>query len=187
MNMYRKAAVFLHGLAAADRDWLLARLSEPQRNVLDGLLKELSSLGIPQVPTILAEVGRLRFEDREEAPLRAGAPAHIAAMASATPEALWLILEHQPNAVVSAVLSAEAWPWHDGLLELIPPGRRESIESEAAVRHSPTSKARDALLRTVAQRLPAQDVVARGQAEGTAGSRRRSSWWAGRRRLSWQP
>lgn len=186
MNMYRKAAVFLHGLAAADRDWLLARLNEPQRNVLDGLLKELCALGIPQIPTILAEVGRLRFEDRDEAPLRAGAPAHIAALASATAEALWLILEHQPNAVVSAVMLAEAWPWHEAILELMPASRRESVEGEAAVRHPPTSKTRDALLRTVARRLPAQDDVVREQAAGTTRPRR-SSWWTGRRRLSWQP
>lgn len=191
MKMYRKAAVFLHGLAAADRDWLLARLDGPQRAVLDELLDELSALGIPRTPSVLGDVGRLRFEDQfenqEEAPLYAGAPAHVAALAAATPQALWSILEHQPDAIVSAVLSAEAWPWRDALLERMPALRRASVERRTAGSDAPTPKALDALLRTVARCLSADEERPRERVADARRTRRRSWWLAGRRRLSWQP
>ena len=43
----RRAALTLHALGAADRDWLLQRLGEPSREALLALLGELRELAIP--------------------------------------------------------------------------------------------------------------------------------------------
>jgi hypothetical protein len=43
----RRAALAVHGLAHADRDWLLAQLPTGDRERLWGLLQELTALGIP--------------------------------------------------------------------------------------------------------------------------------------------
>lgn len=64
----RRAALTLHALAPADRAWMLDRLNPSQRSLLQELLAELESLGIPQdvalirdalasAPTFVARTG----------------------------------------------------------------------------------------------------------------------------------
>jgi hypothetical protein len=54
----RRAALLLHGLNIQDRQWLLQRLGEAQRQQLQGLLDELSTLGVEvdraDIPALLA-------------------------------------------------------------------------------------------------------------------------------------
>lgn len=49
----RHAALALHALGAADRDWLLQRLSPTQQQALQDLLAELQELGIPPDQSVI--------------------------------------------------------------------------------------------------------------------------------------
>ena len=56
MSSARQVALILHGLADADRAWLLGRLPPAQVGMLEPLLAELRELGIPADPELAAQV-----------------------------------------------------------------------------------------------------------------------------------
>lgn len=51
----RRVALALHGMAAADREWMLQQLGEQRRAVIEGLLAELRELGVPAPPPSLVD------------------------------------------------------------------------------------------------------------------------------------
>jgi hypothetical protein len=51
----RHAALALHGMAAADRDWMLQQLGAERRALIEGLLAELRELGVAAEPQWLAD------------------------------------------------------------------------------------------------------------------------------------
>lgn len=67
----RRAALALHALGTADRDWLLQRLATPQQQALATLLAELQELGIPPdagvIRTALSEAAEAPALPRDEA------------------------------------------------------------------------------------------------------------------------
>lgn len=98
----RRAALMLHALSAADRQWVLASLTEADRQVLGAMLGELRELGVP--PDLAAELCGPRSAampedslDRAESP-RAGA-GRAAALTAA--------LVDEPTALVDAALALQ--------------------------------------------------------------------------------
>ncbi len=51
----RRAALTVHALPPAEREWLLAQLGDGHRTRLQALLAELASLGIPQDPQVVRQ------------------------------------------------------------------------------------------------------------------------------------
>lgn len=88
----RRAALALHALSAADRAWLLQRLSPAQREALNALLAELKELGIPPdqgvIRAALSQTTTASDFSEEEA------------------RGLCLALEHEPPALQSLLLAA---------------------------------------------------------------------------------
>jgi len=99
----RRAALALHALGQADRDWLLEQLPPQPRQTLGGLLAELTELGIaPDVEVIRAALS--------EKPPEPSLSAHEA-------RALCLVLSEEAPAVRSLLLAALSAPEREVVLQ----------------------------------------------------------------------
>jgi hypothetical protein len=118
----RQAALLVHSLAAADREWVLSHLSGPEQDRLRGLLSELGELGIPQdrrlVESALATsaprataIASLPMDDD-------GLVRHAGAQAIAE------ALHREPTDFVRKLIACGDWPWLDEVASRlgIPPG-----------------------------------------------------------------
>lgn len=163
MSGHRQAAVALHGVTDQDRELILAQLPEADQATLRHYLAELRALG---------------FQPDAMAPALAGAPGPGAALASASPERIFAVLEPEPATLVAQVLALEDWGWSAGLLALCTPARREQIRAAGGAAPAP---ARASVLRAA---LTAR-LAAYPPAEAHAGVTR-GPWMALRRWLgSW--
>lgn len=99
----RRAALALHALGQADREWLLNQLPVPSRQTLGELLAELSELGIPPDD----EVIRVALSE--------AAPDHP--MSTGEARALCLVLADEAPAVQSLLLAALPVPQRDAVLQ----------------------------------------------------------------------
>jgi hypothetical protein len=107
----RQAALLVHSLSAADREWVLSRLSGAEQERLRGLLSELGELGIPKDRRLV------------ESALTAAVPraATVATMPvddeglvrHAGAEAIADALHREPNAFVRKLIACADWPWVD--------------------------------------------------------------------------
>ena len=140
MSSTRQVALILHGLAEADRAWLLGRLPPAQVSMLEPLLAELRELGIPADPALAththdAEMHRLTQTIRA---------CSLSQLQSA--------LADEPHGVIAAVLVADNWPWQDVFLAAQEPAKARAIKD--LMRSNPGGATlHRALLRELAQRL----------------------------------
>lgn len=111
----RKAALLLHTLPRGDRDWMLARLTPPERSTLAPLLSELETLGFPADRALLEDV--LESEASGPVPLESADPGELAA-----------ILRDEPAGVVARLLALAEWPWREAVLEALGSAKRREIE-----------------------------------------------------------
>ena len=105
----RRAALTLHALGRADRDWLLAQLSMAEQNAMTALLDELTELGIPKDKALVREA--LGFTSPES---------DAAARLSADPSALWAVLAKEPRGVQLACMGLLSDFHRAALLAAIP-------------------------------------------------------------------
>jgi len=123
MSSPRQVALMLHGLADADRAWLLGRLPPAQVEVLEPLLVELRELGIPADPALTAQaLEPIAAQDDSE---MRGIMQTIAA--STLPQ-LQLALADEPQGVIAAILTAGNWPWQEAFLAAQEPAKVRSIK-----------------------------------------------------------
>ena len=107
----RRAALLLHAMAPADRDWVLTRLPANGRAGLETLLRELGELGIPRDSALLEQVVTVKAHAAEpnlDAPDRA---ALFTAIAAADPARLAIVLRDEPVDLVAMLLAARDWTW----------------------------------------------------------------------------
>lgn len=130
----RRAALLLHAMAPADRDWLLERMPAPAGQALRGLLIELAELGIPPDTELLGSV--LQVPRSHEA---LAAPAVHAEVSEDAPflmaldaggiDALVRAWQGQPSRLVARALCLRPWPWRPLALEKLPlPQRRRVMD-----------------------------------------------------------
>jgi hypothetical protein len=136
----RQAALLLHTLTPADREWLLARLSDAERLALEPLLEELRALGIPADRELLGEVIPAPGEAAtpEAAPGRPAATtgpettgpeeaAHLRSLERADPVGLAAVLCDEPSGLIVHLLRMREWPWRQALIEQLG-GRGKEVE-----------------------------------------------------------
>lgn len=147
----RRAALMVHALAGADREWLLEQLPREQRERLQPLLADLQALGIPADAALLQQV------IAAPAPERAPAP-QPPSLENADAAALGRALQDEPARLVAQLLHARAWPWHDELLAQMPPLKRRRVEEAlAALQGAPAAPLalQEAMVGAVLRRMPA--------------------------------
>jgi hypothetical protein len=156
MDVFKKAALHLHGLEPVDCHWILEQLPEMQRETLAAMLDELRELGIPRDPTVLTlsnNEGALDQNSRKHPKAGREEPV-FAAIANAPISRLGEILENESDATIAAVLLADEWPWKTPLLTGFDLDRQKKISREMeTLRGKLTEKFRSSLLSVLAERL----------------------------------
>jgi hypothetical protein len=138
MDSHRQSALLLHGLAEADRRWVLEHLDEEDRRILAEHLTELSSLGIPRDPTLI---------DAIKSPSRAApTPMHVAS----APQ-MQALLGDEPLWLVQYILALDDWPWRQAFLDGLTARQRKGL---AAAEFAPLGpKLAECLRNQLEQRL----------------------------------
>lgn len=122
---YKRAALSVHGLAEADRQWLLSRLPAAEGEALQHLIGELSSPRMRRLAgwrQVLA--GGLRANKPETKQSIKNAEGTIEA---ASAQEVRDLLEQEPDWVIAVILAHRTWPWTIGYLASIEQHRRLSI------------------------------------------------------------
>jgi hypothetical protein len=137
----KRAALALHGVNVEDRAWILGRMPERERGILEQLLEELRELGIPQPPAML-HAERTPYER-----IRDAGGARVA-----------LILRRESDIVVAECLALAEWPWRNPILSSLPRRRRERVLQQIRDRGDlPAAPARKAaVLASLEARLAAR-------------------------------
>lgn len=122
MDGMRRAALTLHGLQPADREWVLSQLDVSERDAMTRLLAELGELGIPSDQGLVQEalVGREGLS--VVAPLSS-----TAKVRSASPEQMHAVVSQEPDHFIACLLKVEEWPWKHALLTALGEARQRAI------------------------------------------------------------
>jgi len=175
----RRAALLLHSIVPADRQWLLDRLPPAQRSAIQALLDELTALGLPVdselVRSALAEPAAVPLDD-------------TTALRAASGQRIAQLLVDEPDRLIARVLRCGPWPWQEAVLIHIGASRRRRVvehlgpvAANEAFQRKPLDQA---LLRTLLERSraldggagsPSDDAV---QRPGLGGALRRMAGWA---------
>jgi hypothetical protein len=152
MSTPDRALEMLATLSAADRDWILGKLSPDAKSRLMATRTDGASTAGPSES---ASSASSRTAERGDS-----SAALIERLAAADPDMLASVLSGEPGWLVSAILRIHEWPWSKRFLQALPPAIRvEVIQLE---RHGTrlAQPARDLVLRTLVARLGASWTVA---------------------------
>lgn len=181
MTGLRKAALYLHGLDAADRHWLLDALSDAERARLQTTLDELKGMGVPSGGAWFPELAHLHSLDTRAAGDNDIAEA-LERIDRADIERVARVLAAEPGNLVTWVLKRKSWSWRQAYLGRQTPDRREAL---LRALETPTQalkpKVDEALLITLAVRLDSGDQDAPPDFEATLAAAARGTGGKGRR------
>jgi hypothetical protein len=160
MSTPDRALEMLATLSAADRDWILGKLSPDAKSRLMATRTDGASTAGPSESA--GSTSSTGAGDRVGSTAeRGGSPAAlIERLAAADPDMLASVLSGEPGWLVSAILRIHEWPWSKRFLQALPPAIR--VEVMQLERHgtSLALPARDLVLRTLVSRLGASWSVA---------------------------
>ncbi|WP_211473813.1 hypothetical protein [Collimonas humicola] len=194
---FRRTALLLHAMSAADRNWMLTRLGGAVQTSLNGMLDELAALGIPADRDLLSRAAESTAPARHAAMsaadpvkldagnaaeiLRADPLAHaIAALKNATPASLAQVLKEEPPELIARLLACHAWSWREDLLEQLGQARRLQVERFAHAFSGSAPRLTEILLDSLASRLKIAPAVKQGSnsaSEKNIGSRTVPTSW----------
>lgn len=175
----RHAALLLHAMSPADRDWMLGELPSSERTNLLPLLAELEALGIESDPSLIddaissatpadSSTATSFAAERRAGPISDEAALH--ALDAQQVRALVECLRLEPLRLVGELLRLADWPWREDLLAALEPAQRRKIEaglSETPLGYQVPPGMRSMLISGVSARLHERSV------SGSGGS---SSW-----------
>lgn len=121
---YRKAALCLHNLAPADREWILRQLPPFQRSELEVLLGDLKTMKVPAGLLPLAAPDS-RGSDKVNDELPQPDPFHVLDQCKAP--VVWSTLSAEQDEVIAIILAFRAWTWHAAVLKQFAGPRRNEI------------------------------------------------------------
>ena len=156
----RKAALLLHSLPEAARVGALARLEDARRAVLEPLLQELQTLGVPPGHSWL-DLSDLRTESGPHQTVW-----------NLTPDGAAAILGSQSLDTVAAILSLARWPWADELLSQWPADQRSQLRRLTEQSRVVSKPVAETLLTCVADKARQVDAPAEAQSVASADRRR---------------
>jgi len=154
MNGYRRAAMRLRSLGAADRAWLLDQLAPEERMRIAALLEEVDALHPEAEPEAL---GDLVQEDlpapATRAPESSLPQGPATALAHAHPDMIARVFADEPDWLVARVCAIENWPWLSAYLAAIDRARVARIEAQMRDAQPGRRALENALVAAVAARL----------------------------------
>lgn len=162
----REAALLLHALAPADREWLIAQLPDAERAPLRAHLDELRAIGIPADRALVEQVVAAPRAATAAAPTDGGDDA-MRALEEARAAEIAELLAGEPPFLVAQLLRVKDWTWSRALLRRLGAAERAAVERELA---------RAAAPRTIALQRHLVGALARRLA--AAPRRRAASAWA---------
>jgi hypothetical protein len=190
LGQSRQAALLLRTVDAADRQWLLARLPDAHRRLLQRLQVELDALGLPADPELLHEVLR---NATAAAPVRTDVPGPAGieqTLAEADPALIAQALSDEPAALVARLLALHDWPWAQALLAALGHEKRRqvmartreaaaSLDEPAGTRSIVRTRFDEQLLSMLVARLERLDPdrIDALPSSAAAGAPARPRWW----------
>ncbi|HVE52859.1 MAG TPA: hypothetical protein VNB23_05705 [Ramlibacter sp.] len=179
----RRAALMVHALAAADRQWLLEQLGTQERTQLQGMLSELQVLGIPASRSLVHDalaaaataspaltpirtrpapvpIVQPTVEAAETAAADSPFQQHCAALRAFSVEPLVAVLQHEPTHLIAHLLRIEEWPWRQRFLEHLGETRRRAVVDVLSHLQRDAAPAPAALQRAVVAALVARTAAA---------------------------
>lgn len=120
----RRAALLLHALTAADRDWVLGALAPSRRAELQALMGELQELGIAPESEMVG-----RWLEPERHPLDDLGGRDLARLART--------LAGEPPVLVARLLAARRWRWREALLARLPSAFAMQVRAASAAPRAP--------------------------------------------------
>jgi len=152
---YRRAALTLHALAAADRQWLLSRLAQEQRERLQPLLDELAGLEARFDPS---DIATLTEPSVDLLPAQAPAPvAESDVLAGIDEHALAATLAGEPDWAIAALMQGAAPAMQSRLLAACSAHRGAAIGALARNGRAPTASAQAALVSALLEQAALHD------------------------------
>ncbi|WP_116138494.1 hypothetical protein [Trinickia diaoshuihuensis] len=127
----RKAALLLHTLSDADRNWMFEQLPAQQRRRLLDLVDELRELGIPGSPALLDAMKDDSAAERPPAPLpdTDSWEGWCAVIERAGPSAVWPMLRTEPEPLIARVLALRDWSWAPAIAQWLDPLQRTTVRA----------------------------------------------------------
>lgn len=179
MDGLRRAALTLHGLLPADREWVLSELDAADRVALTALLAELTELGIP------ADRDLVRDALAGRQPPTGGQRSAMTRLREATGGQVHALLVREPDALIAQLLLIDDWSWKPELLAMLGEGRQAAVV--ALMRRTEVKPAlRRVLVDRLGERIPSERPLAETglAAPGVAAQRKPSvgSWISARLR-----
>lgn len=133
MQNNRGVALKLHSLHDEDQRWLLSQLPDDTRHEIEGLLAELTELGIPRLPLHELEKGveaGLRPELLEQEAEQSSEAAVI--IDEAEVSQILKLAESEPAEVMGILLSLSQWRWQESFLDQLGEPYRQALTAVQA-------------------------------------------------------
>ena len=160
----RRAALTLHALPEADREWVLHRLDVGQQQLVNEQLLELKSLGVVADESLVRQA--LAQGAEREATL-----GWRKTLGLCDADRVFTLLQGEPATLIARVLAQGPWAWEAALLEQLGPSRRALVLAQRD-RVRPSAALDQCLLDELARRcgdvtvashdMPLRPPVARG-------------------------
>lgn len=174
----RRAALLLHAMPTADRQWILGTLEPAERVRLEAMLEELRSLGIAPAPAFIEAL--VNSNDGPAAPFR---PQDVDA------DVVHDVLRDEPDALIVRLLAPAPAAWRRAVIDEFDASRRNALRAcvagpSTAPQESPC-RLDEELSRQLQARLGARmDEVAARRTRWSAWTRRLRKWSAAMRVVS---
>ncbi|PCE23731.1 hypothetical protein BWP39_29060 [Paraburkholderia acidicola] len=200
----RKAALLLHAVSQADRQWLLGRVDDARREQLSSLIDEIETLGIPADYMLVRDVVELprslALAFGADSPAAHGSDEAFDAIEhlfrvvdAAAPARLAQILRDEPAGLIASLLDMYPWSWRHAVLSQLGVVRRRQIEElsmlpRASADAAPAPALRVFLLSAIERKLEAlplaQPVAGPTEVRQSAGRFELARSW--RRFIEWR-
>lgn len=162
---FKKAALRIHGLAETDRQWVLDKLPERERNQLITFLVQLSEMKVPGGNSNFSELIDRASDNYQETNTddRALSPSKTDAVNTADLAAIVTVLSREPDWLIALVLLSSEWDWTESFIRSLDSDRRTRIYAlikEMSPQLQP--KLRETIIEIFAQSLMAEQPKANG-------------------------
>jgi hypothetical protein len=131
----RRAAVALHGVEPDDQEWLLSQVDEDQRALLQAMLADLATLGLPRDRAVVEQVLRGSAPAKTPAAKESGpSPRNPDEQAlfdvrSAQARAIARFLDDEPGAIAAHVVAHLPREKRSACIRMLSPAKRQMVQT----------------------------------------------------------